>query len=93
MRRKFLHNIPLDLLRGAVLFYRYALSPWFGVNCRFTPVCSTYTLEALRSHGIWRGSWLSARRICRCHPWGGMGYDPVPPVAGGQSAHQGPVNE
>ena len=46
--------------------------------CRFVPSCSTYALEALEEHGPVRGSWLSARRLCRCHPWGGSGYDPVP---------------
>lgn len=46
--------------------------------CRFVPSCSTYAVEALEHHGAIRGSWLSARRLCRCHPWGGQGYDPVP---------------
>ena len=46
--------------------------------CRFTPTCSSYALEALSEHGAARGSWLAVRRISRCHPWGGMGYDPVP---------------
>jgi putative membrane protein insertion efficiency factor len=47
--------------------------------CRFDPSCSTYALEALEGHGAIRGSWLALRRVGRCHPWGGMGYDPVPP--------------
>jgi putative membrane protein insertion efficiency factor len=47
--------------------------------CRYVPTCSSYALEAYEVHGFARGSWLSARRICRCHPWGGHGYDPVPP--------------
>ena len=46
--------------------------------CRFVPSCSTYALEALEAHGAGRGSWFAVRRICRCHPWGGEGYDPVP---------------
>lgn len=61
-----------------VRFYRYAISPWLGGNCRFHPTCSTYAIEALQVHGVLRGSWLAARRIARCHPWGGSGYDPVP---------------
>ncbi len=62
-----------------VRFYRLAISPWLGGNCRYDPTCSNYTIEALQVHGILKGSWLSARRIGRCHPWGGSGYDPVPP--------------
>lgn len=61
-----------------VWIYRLAISPWLGNNCRFEPTCSKYALEALRQHGAFRGTWLAARRIARCHPWGGSGYDPVP---------------
>lgn len=61
-----------------VKFYRFAISPWLGGNCRFQPTCSEYAIEALRTHGVLRGGWLAARRISRCHPWGGSGYDPVP---------------
>ena len=61
-----------------VRFYRLAISPWLGANCRFDPSCSSYTIEALQVHGILKGSVLAARRIGRCHPWGGSGYDPVP---------------
>ena len=59
--------------------YRLLVSPWLGRNCRFAPSCSEYALEALERHGAARGGWLAARRICRCHPWGGEGFDPVPP--------------
>jgi putative membrane protein insertion efficiency factor len=65
-------------LIGLVLIYRFAISPWLGNNCRFEPSCSAYALEALRTHGAFRGSVLAVRRIARCHPWGGTGYDPVP---------------
>lgn len=65
-------------LIGLVKLYRIAISPWLGVNCRFQPTCSEYAIEALREHGIFKGSWLAAKRIGRCHPWGGSGYDPVP---------------
>jgi putative membrane protein insertion efficiency factor len=61
-----------------VRFYRYAISPWLGSNCRFEPTCSNYAIEALQVHGVLKGSWLAARRIGRCNPWGGSGYDPVP---------------
>lgn len=61
-----------------VQIYRYAISPWLGPNCRFEPSCSVYTIDALKTHGVFRGSTLAAKRIGRCHPWGGSGYDPVP---------------
>ena len=58
--------------------YRLILSPWLGWNCRYQPTCSHYALEALERHGAVRGGWLALRRIARCNPWGGSGYDPVP---------------
>ena len=67
-------------LLGLVWIYRLLISPWLGNNCRFSPSCSQYTMDALRLHGAFRGSWLAAKRIGRCHPWGGSGYDPVPEV-------------
>lgn len=66
------------ILALPVLFYRAAISPHFPPACRFTPSCSAYALEALRRHGAVKGLWLTIRRISRCHPWGGSGYDPVP---------------
>jgi hypothetical protein len=59
--------------------YRLLVSPFLGRNCRFAPTCSEYALEALERHGALRGGWLALRRISRCHPWGGEGFDPVPP--------------
>lgn len=58
--------------------YQICISPYLGPCCRFQPTCSQYAVEALRRHGPLRGSWLALRRILRCHPWGGSGYDPVP---------------
>ncbi|WP_291047157.1 MULTISPECIES: membrane protein insertion efficiency factor YidD [unclassified Empedobacter] len=61
-----------------VRFYQLAISPWLGSNCRFQPTCSSYMIEALKEHGLLKGLWLGTKRIGRCHPWGGHGYDPVP---------------
>lgn len=66
------------LLIGLVQGYRWFLSPWLGSNCRFTPTCSTYALEALQTHGAGRGSALTLKRLVRCHPWCAGGHDPVP---------------
>jgi putative membrane protein insertion efficiency factor len=59
--------------------YKLTLSPLIGRQCRFLPTCSEYATEVLISHGFVRGSALTVRRLCRCHPWGGAGYDPPPP--------------
>ena len=61
-----------------VRFYQIAISPFKPPTCRFTPTCSSYALEALKRHGLFKGGMLAIRRIMRCHPWGGSGYDPVP---------------
>jgi len=58
--------------------YRLLFSPWVGLSCRYDPTCSAYAMEALRKHGGLKGSWLAAKRIGRCHPWGGHGIDDVP---------------
>ena len=62
-----------------IKFYQLVISPWLGKNCRYQPTCSHYTLEALKVHGFFKGSYLGIKRILSCHPWGGSGYDPVPP--------------
>lgn len=64
---------------GAVLAYQAVLSPLTGGRCRYEPSCSRYALEAYRTHNPLRATLLAARRVLRCHPWGGSGYDPVPP--------------
>jgi putative membrane protein insertion efficiency factor len=61
-----------------IKIYKLCISPFFSASCRFTPSCSTYALEAFKKYGIFKGFWLSLKRISRCHPWGGSGYDPVP---------------
>ena len=65
-------------LRALVRAYRWCLSPLLPPACRFHPTCSAYAEEALERHGALRGGWLAARRLCRCGPWHGGGYDPVP---------------
>jgi len=73
----FQKNIILPFV-GLVRFYQLAISPWLGSNCRYSPTCSQYMLGALRTHGLIKGLYLGTKRILRCHPWGGSGYDPVP---------------
>ena len=72
------------LLIFAVRIYQYVGKPFLACigasgGCRYLPGCSEYAVEALRMHGALKGSWLAMRRVARCHPWGGAGYDPVPP--------------
>ena len=67
-----------DLAIALVRSYRAVLAPWLGPACRYQPSCSHYAIEAIERHGALRGSWLALRRIGRCHPLGGFGYDPVP---------------
>ena len=75
MKRSFLSRAML----GAVRFYRRQISPnKGGPCCRYVPTCSQYALQAFRKHGPIKGLYLTVRRILRCHPWGGSGYDPVP---------------
>lgn len=61
-----------------IRFYQLSISPLLPPSCRFTPTCSQYAIEAIRRHGPLKGLWLALRRLSRCHPWGGSGYDPVP---------------
>jgi len=78
------------LLMLLVTGYRRFISPLLPPTCRFTPSCSAYSLQALKTHGALRGSWLTVRRIARCHPFNPGGYDPVPPPRGKQGTVERP---
>lgn len=71
-------NLASRLLIAPIRLYQLAISPLLPRSCRFRPSCSHYAVEALARHGPVKGGWLAVRRIARCHPWGGAGYDPVP---------------
>ena len=66
------------VLIALLRFYRYAISPMLGRNCRFHPTCSEFAIEAIQRHGALRGGWMAAKRVGRCHPFNPGGYDPVP---------------
>src|SRR5260370_35970190 len=78
----------VGLLRFFIRLYQFTLSPLLSIicgpssGCRFNPTCSAYFLEAVEAHGVLYGSWLGLKRLARCQPWGGSGYDPVPPRSG-----------
>ena len=72
---KYILSLPLIAL---VKFYQICISPLKPPSCRFTPTCSSYAIEALKRHGPIKGGYLATKRILKCHPWGGSGYDPVP---------------
>jgi putative membrane protein insertion efficiency factor len=61
-----------------IKIYQWIISPWLGSQCRYTPTCSNYSIQAFKKYGVFKGLWLTVKRISRCHPWGGKGYDPVP---------------
>lgn len=72
--KKVLGKIFILIIR----FYQYSISPLLGANCRYSPTCSAYSIEAIKKHGPFKGGWLSFKRFLSCNPWGGSGYDPVP---------------
>lgn len=76
--KKIFHKIFSTILLGLVYFYRYCISPLKPPTCRYTPTCSEYAIQAIKKHGPFKGFYLAIKRILRCHPWGGHGYDPVP---------------
>jgi putative membrane protein insertion efficiency factor len=73
-----------------IRIYQVVLSPFFPAHCRYWPTCSGYARQAVRKHGARTGAWLALRRIARCHPWGGYGYDPVPDTC---HEHENSTNE
>lgn len=73
-----MRNLIVALFVAPIRFYRRFVSPLLPPACRYTPTCSQYAIEALRKHGPLKGLYLAVRRLLRCHPWGGSGYDPVP---------------
>ena len=76
--QQFLREVVIALLLFPIRIYRRYISPLTPPACRFTPTCSHYAMEAIQKHGPIKGLYLAVRRILRCHPWGGSGYDPVP---------------
>lgn len=81
------------LLTGLIRLYQRAISPLLPPACRFTPTCSEYAVQAIEAYGSGKGSWLALKRLGRCHPWGGSGYDPVPPCDHSTAATTRPVKE
>ncbi|MBQ2188665.1 MAG: membrane protein insertion efficiency factor YidD [Bacteroidales bacterium] len=75
---RFIVKLPANFLILLIKIYQYTLSPFIGRNCRYTPTCSNYGIEAIRKYGVIKGGWLTIKRVASCNPWGGSGYDPVP---------------
>lgn len=75
---KMLKRIVAGIILALLWIYQKGISPYTPASCRFQPTCSEYMVQAVRKYGVLKGVWLGIRRILRCHPWGGSGYDPVP---------------
>jgi len=88
MISRLMTGLMTGALSGAIRFYQLTLAYFFVGACRYEPSCSAYAAEAVLRHGPLHGSWLAARRLCRCGPWGGVGFDPVPPKLSCQSAER-----
>jgi len=71
-------NIGISIVLLPVYFYKYCISPLTPASCRYVPTCSQYAIDAVKKYGPFKGGWLAIKRITRCHPWGGSGFDPVP---------------
>jgi putative membrane protein insertion efficiency factor len=80
--RRALRRATRAIAKAPVHAYRWTLKPLLGMECRHLPTCSEYAIEAIDINGAWRGGWLALSRICRCHPWGTHGFDPVPDISG-----------
>jgi len=89
MERQNRVGVTSTALSAAVRCYQLLVSPLLPPACRFLPTCSEYAAEAIDRHGAWRGTILASRRLARCHPWGGSGYDPVPKRGGLDCPHAG----
>jgi putative membrane protein insertion efficiency factor len=76
--KSIIRKITIFPFIALIMFYKRCVSPFTPSSCRYIPTCSTYALQALRKYGIFKGGWLAVKRILRCNPWGGSGYDPVP---------------
>ena len=74
-------RIAKAVMLAPITAYRWTISPLLGVNCRHLPSCSDYAVEAIDKNGAWKGGWLTLSRLCRCHPWGSHGFDPVPDLS------------
>lgn len=77
-RSRFISTLPRRAITVLIQGYRYGISPMLPSRCRFAPTCSEYALDAVREYGAAKGVGLALKRLVRCHPWGGSGYDPVP---------------
>ena len=73
-------EIAKTVLKAPIHAYRWTLKPIMGLECRHLPTCSEYALDSIDKNGAWRGLWLTAARLSRCHPWGSAGYDPAPDI-------------
>ncbi len=76
---KILNKVIISIIILPIKIYQWFISPWLPNSCRHTPTCSTYSIEAIKIHGLIKGIWLAIKRISKCNPWGTYGNDPVPP--------------